>query len=87
MARALDEKKKRRILDSAFHFFGEKGFEGTSVKSIAESAGVAPGSIYTYFRDKEELFCSTVDDGWNQFAESMQKNMKESGDVKNGFLW
>lgn len=87
MARSLDEKKKRRILDSAFYFFGEKGFEGTSVKSIAESAGVAPGSIYTYFKDKEELFCSTVDDGWNKFAESMQKNLKETGDAKNGFLW
>jgi AcrR family transcriptional regulator len=86
MARVLDENKKRRILDSAFHFFGEKGFEGTSVKSIADSAGVAPGSIYTYFRDKEELFCSTVDDGWNRFAEAMQETLEGNGDPKNGFL-
>ena len=87
MARALDEKKRRRILDSAFHYFGEQGFEGTSVKSIAESAGVAPGSIYTYFQDKEELFCSTVDDGWNRFVDLMQNSLKERDDVKNKFLW
>ena len=86
MARALDENKKRRILDSAFRYFGEQGFEGTSVKSIADSAGVAPGSIYTYFKDKEELFCSTVDDGWTRFAESMKGTLKETGDEKNSFF-
>jgi len=87
MARALDEKKRRKILDSAFYCFGEKGFERTSVKQIAQIAGVASGSIYTYFRGKEELLCSSVEDGWNQFTATVQKKIKNNEGLKDHFFW
>ena len=86
MARSLDEKKRRKILDSAYRYFGELGFNATSVKTIAGAAGVAPGSIYTYFRNKEELFCSAVEDGWNQFAETVEQKMDDVNGFENKFF-
>ena len=86
MARSLDEKKRRKILDSAYRYFGELGFNATSVKTIAGAAGVAPGSIYTYFRNKEELFCSAVEDGWNRFAEEVEQKMDDENGFENKFF-
>ncbi len=54
-----DEKKedvKRRILDAAMELFREKGFEGMSIRNIAERIGYSPGAIYLYYKDKSELF-------------------------------
>ncbi len=87
MAKSLDEKKRRNILDSAYYYFGELGFNAASVKAIARTAGVAPGSIYTYFRDKEELFCCAVEDGWNRFAETVERKMEDADGFETTFFW
>lgn len=50
------EDVKRRILDAAMELFREKGFEGMSIRNIAEQIGYSPGAIYLYYKDKSELF-------------------------------
>lgn len=67
MARQLDEEKRQGILGAAFEAFGERGYRNTTIKDIADIAGIAPGSVYTYFDDKEALFRSTVYEGLNTF--------------------
>ena len=47
--------KREAILDAALALFSERTFEGTAVPLIAERAGVAAGTIYRYFADKEDL--------------------------------
>jgi len=47
--------KQRRILDAALALFAERGFHGTAVPLVAEAAGVATGTIYHYFANKEAL--------------------------------
>lgn len=54
------------IIMAAFKVFGQKGFGSTTIKDIANEAGVAAGSIYNYFPDKEELFRETVMAGWTE---------------------
>src|SRR4051794_25202759 len=57
--RAMEEERDRRreILDAAFAEFAAKGFRGTTIKSIAEAAGVrSPALLYFYFESKEALF-------------------------------
>ena len=60
------EKKRRekrsRILESAVRAFGVRGFWGTSMDDIAEELLLTRGSLYYYFRDKEEILalCHTV---------------------------
>lgn len=51
----VDEIKRRRILEEAIGQFFEKGYEATSLESIAEGLGVTKQFIYSRFRSKSEL--------------------------------
>jgi AcrR family transcriptional regulator len=73
MARIREAGMEDKILDSAFKTFGDHGFQSTTVKAIAEGAGISSGSIYTYFSDKEALFKAAVDRGWSQFIEKIRE--------------
>lgn len=64
MGRSRDVKKRALILVAAFRVFGRQGFSSATIKTIARASRVAPGSIYTYFRDKRQLFSAAVDEGW-----------------------
>jgi TetR/AcrR family fatty acid metabolism transcriptional regulator len=59
-ARSAD--KRERILDAAVRVFAKKGFHATRVSEVAKAAGVADGTIYLYFRSKEELLVSLFED-------------------------
>jgi AcrR family transcriptional regulator len=54
--RRLPEERPQQILDAAFAVFGEHGLQGARLDDIAHAAGVAKGTIYLYFPNKEELF-------------------------------
>lgn len=47
--------RRNQILDAAAKVFAEKGFHPTTIKDIAAEAGVAHGTIYTYFDSKTAL--------------------------------
>ena len=53
--------KREVILSTAMKLFGQKGFEGTSVREIASGADVNPAMISYYFGSKEKLFESLVE--------------------------
>jgi AcrR family transcriptional regulator len=59
------EKGARRetILKAAKALFAEKGLLATTIDDIAERAEVAKGTIYLYFRAKEEMFSALMDEG------------------------
>ncbi|NNU83097.1 TetR/AcrR family transcriptional regulator [Geobacillus sp. BMUD] len=50
--------RKEDIIETAMKLFAEKGYHATSMQEIAERSGVAKGSIYNYFKSKEELAVS-----------------------------
>lgn len=52
----LDPKKQRRIFSAALTEFARSGYHGASVNTIVERLGIAKGSIFNYFSDKEGLF-------------------------------
>lgn len=54
---------RERIVDSARHLFATRGFGSTSIKAIAQYAGVSQGLIYTYFDSKDDLLRSIFHDG------------------------
>ncbi len=47
--------KYQRILDAAVNVFAEKGFFKATVSQIAKKAGVADGTIYLYFKNKDDI--------------------------------
>lgn len=58
--------KKQRIINTAITLLVEKGLHGTSMSLLAKEAGIATGSIYTYFASKEamvnEIFQTIIDE-------------------------
>ncbi len=49
------DKKKKKIFDAALRLFGEFGFHEATMEKIAELAGVAKGTVYIFFKSKEDL--------------------------------
>ncbi len=52
--------RKQAILDAALDVFAERGFEAARLDDVAARAGVAKGTLYLYFEDKEDLFEEVV---------------------------
>ncbi len=55
-----DSAKRRQILDGARQVFLERGFDAASMMDIAKAAGVSKGTLYVYFKDKDDLFDGMV---------------------------
>ncbi len=49
------EEKLRKILDASFYLFTENGIKNTSIQQIVDRAGIAKGTFYLYFKDKDDL--------------------------------
>ena len=50
------EKSRTAILEAALDLFSSQGYRGTSIREIAERAGVSTGNVYHHFADKETIF-------------------------------
>ena len=75
--RKKDELAIDKIIECAKHEFLEKGFEGASMRNIAENAGYTTGMLYGRFADKGELFkaiVSGVADGFISFFTKAQSD-------------
>ena len=62
-----DERTQRSrslVLDAALRLFSHQGFRATSVRDIADAAGVSTGNVYHHFKDKETLFHELLDQYW-----------------------
>src|SRR5437764_6638495 len=56
------EGKRERILDAAIKVFAAEGFYNAKVSQIAQAAGVADGTIYLYFKSKDDLLIQLFED-------------------------
>lgn len=55
-----DNAKRRQIIEGARAIFLTRGFDAASMMDIAKEAGVSKGTLYVYFKDKDELFSAIV---------------------------
>lgn len=53
--------KFNKIVDAAFKLFNEKGYFNTTTVDIAKEAGVATGSVYSYFEDKKDIYIQVLE--------------------------
>jgi AcrR family transcriptional regulator len=74
------EETKKRIYDSAFALFQTKGFQNTKVQDIARLAGVAVGSVYYHYKNKEDI----IDFGYYKFDESLKEHYENTPHHSNG---
>ncbi|MBA2543374.1 MAG: helix-turn-helix transcriptional regulator [Deltaproteobacteria bacterium] len=63
--------RRRRIQEAARTVFAEKGYAGASIELIARAAQLSVGAIYLYFRSKEDLYVSLVEDTMTVFDVEM----------------
>ncbi|MEM1348567.1 MAG: TetR/AcrR family transcriptional regulator, partial [Myxococcota bacterium] len=73
--------KRRRILDGALRAFARKGFYNTKVSEIASEAGVADGTIYLYFKNKDDLLISLFEDRMEWVIERLETELSTGGSV------
>jgi len=66
-SRAGGGDKRERILDAAERVFAQHGFFAARVSEIAKEAGVADGTIYLYFKSKDELLISLFESRMDRF--------------------
>ncbi|MCK9222013.1 MAG: TetR/AcrR family transcriptional regulator [Limnochordia bacterium] len=72
MINDLQKEKWYRILDAAQSVFAQKGFHYSTVEEIAEKAGVGKGTVYLYFRSKEEILNCLITTRMNDLNEKIQ---------------
>jgi AcrR family transcriptional regulator len=63
--------KRARVLDAAKRAFAASGFAGANVNDIAGEAGISVGSMYKYFRTKEDLFLTLIEEYHKVIADSI----------------
>lgn len=62
---------RQLILDAAKSIFLQKGFHSTSLRNIAEQIDYSPGTIYLYFKDKDEIFHALHEMSFRKLLEQM----------------
>ena len=72
------EKKRVKIMQAALKIFSRKGYSPAAVDEVAREAGIAKGTLYLYFQDKEDLFFSTIMYVFDNLASNMESNINES---------
>ncbi len=64
----LKDEIRDSIYQSALKEFRKKGYEKTSMRAIAQNAGIAVGNMYRYFKNKEDLFCAVISPAYNKLV-------------------
>lgn len=71
-----------QIIDAAVEVIAENGYHQSQVSKIAKQAGVADGTIYLYFKNKEDILISLFKEKMGQFIERMEEDIKEKTTAK-----
>jgi TetR/AcrR family transcriptional regulator, fatty acid metabolism regulator protein len=72
--------KYQRILDAAVAVFAEKGFFSSRVADIADRAGVADGTVYLYFKNKDEILRAAINTAFDAFMSLARTELKKLPD-------
>lgn len=84
----LNQKRPKymQIIDAAVEVIAENGYHQSQVSKIAKQAGVADGTIYLYFKNKEDILISLFKEKMGQFIERMEEEVKEKQRQKKNSL-
>jgi AcrR family transcriptional regulator len=76
------EAKRLEIMQAAIHVFAQNGIVRAKMIDIARSAGVGKGTVYEYFRSKEEIFAAAFSYYFNQMEVLTQKALELSDEPR-----
>ncbi|WP_281215575.1 TetR/AcrR family transcriptional regulator [Bacillus altitudinis] len=78
--------KYMQIIDAAVVVIAENGYHQSQVSKIAKQAGVADGTIYLYFKNKEDILISLFKEKMGQFIERMETDIQKKPSAKEKLL-
>jgi AcrR family transcriptional regulator len=71
-----------RILQAAQRLFAAKGFEGTTTRDLAQTAGVAEGTLFRHFANKKAILVEVATSGWVDILIDLLTELSEMGSYK-----
>ncbi|WP_337870505.1 TetR/AcrR family transcriptional regulator [Meiothermus sp.] len=66
------QETRQAILEAATRMFEREGYEGFSLRQVAENIGYTPTTIYLYFKDKNDLLFAVCSQGFAEFNQALQ---------------
>ena len=82
--------RKQQIIQAAIEIFSKSNFQNSSISEIAQKADIAEGTIYQYFKNKEDLFFSIPAQKTKEFCEELDLHLQGIHDAFNKirkFIW
>lgn len=80
------EQRRKQILECAKKLFASRGYYQTQISDIQQAAGVARGTIYQYFKNKDDIFETILENLLVEWKAVLSKNPdSDSEDFKSGF--
>lgn len=73
-------RQRQEILAAALELFAQKGYHHVSVQEVAEKSEFAIGTLYKFFRNKEELYKALVVEQCDRFETKLLQALAEAGD-------
>ena len=71
------QEMRRQVLDAAMGLFVEEGYDKVSIRRIANKIGYSPGTIYLYFKDKDDIFFHLHEEGFARLIERQREVFDE----------
>src|SRR4051812_36414087 len=78
----LQEFRKSELLSAARTVFSKKGFHDATIDDIAAKGGVAKGTVYLYFKSKQEIYMAALRDGIETLIQKMREEASAPGTAR-----
>jgi TetR/AcrR family transcriptional regulator, fatty acid metabolism regulator protein len=76
--RKKEGNKEAAILEAAVRVFAENGYHQSKISKIAEVAGVATGSVYLYYKSKEDIVLKIFDEIWLKLSKELEQTIQRT---------
>ena len=76
------ETNRIKIIESGIEIFSKKGISETTVRDIIRNTGLASGTFYNYFKNKEEVLIAALDDAAYDLAKILEKSRKKANNLE-----
>lgn len=83
---AKKRKTKKAILDAAVELFGQNGYEKTSIAQLARTAGVGKGTVYSYFKTKQDILYAFCEEELDFIHERLTEESDASSTILDRML-
>src|SRR5699024_7640678 len=74
---AAKEERKSKILDAALECFSQKGYSASTVDDIVRYSKLSKGSVYNYFKSKEEIFLNLLNQRNEAILTELRANLEQ----------